>query len=125
MRAWRRRRTSIGGGAGPALSGARLALVLLPQAGSPTLVPSGRQPYPSAEPSPCSTGRRLPPCRYLGGSGGARCSSPVDKLPGWMRPSLVKQPLDFGQVMGRLHRFFKEQNATAEAAKGAGVKLAS
>ena len=42
-----------------------------------------------------------------GGGGGGR--RPVDKLPGWMRPSLVDAPLEFGQLMGRLHRFFRAQ----------------
>lgn len=41
--------------------------------------------------------------RYLG-VGGRR---PVDKLPGWMLPSLVDEALGFGQVMGRLHQFFR------------------
>ena len=42
-----------------------------------------------------------------GGGGGGR--RPVDKLPGWMRPSLVDAPLEFGQLMGRLHKFFRAQ----------------
>ena len=45
--------------------------------------------------------------RYGQGAPGRR---PVDKLPGWMRPSVVDLgPLEFGSVMGTLHRFFKGQ----------------
>ena len=53
----------------------------------------------------------LADARYSQGAPGRR---PIDKLPGWMRPSLVMDsgpPLDFGQVMGRLHQFFRAQRA--------------
>jgi chromosome transmission fidelity protein 1 len=48
--------------------------------------------------------------RYLSGGGGAR---PLDKLPKWMRPSLVDQPMEFGQVVGRLCKFFKSKHSSA------------
>lgn len=42
--------------------------------------------------------------RYLVGAKGRR---PLDKLPGWIRQSTIEEPLEFGALMGRLHRFFR------------------
>ena len=56
----------------------------------------------------------LADARYGQGAPGRR---PVDKLPGWMRPSLVagdgSVPLEFGRVSGTLHRFFRGQRGRA------------
>ena len=42
--------------------------------------------------------------RYLVGTKGKR---PLDKLPAWMRLSACEEELEFGPLMGRLHKFFR------------------